>query len=42
MIDYNNDIGEFLQALDLGTCSLHDAGTAVELAVNYVIYAMTH
>ena len=42
MIDYNNDIGEFLQALDLGTCSLHDAGTAVELAVNYVIYSMTH
>jgi Domain of unknown function (DUF4159) len=42
MIDFNNDISEYWQALDVGQCSLHEAGTAVELGVNYVIYSMTH
>jgi uncharacterized protein DUF4159 len=42
MIDFNNDISEYWQALDIGQCSLHEAGTAVELGVNYAIYAMTH
>jgi hypothetical protein len=42
MIDFNNDISEYWQALDIGQCSLHEAGTAVELGVNYTIYAMTH
>jgi hypothetical protein len=42
MIDFNNDISEYWQALDVGQCSLHDAGVAVELGVNYAIYAMTH
>jgi hypothetical protein len=42
MIDYNNDISEYWQALDVGTCSIHEAGRAVELGINYAIYAMTH
>jgi len=41
MIDLNNDISEYWQALDVGTCSLHEAGRAVQLGVNYAIYAMT-
>jgi hypothetical protein len=42
MIDFNNDISEYWQALDVGQCSLHEAGTAVKLGVNYAVYAMTH
>ncbi len=42
MIDFNNDISEYWQALDVGQCSLHEAGLAVELGVNYAVYAMTH
>jgi hypothetical protein len=42
MIDFNNDISEYWQALDVGACSIHEAGTAVELGVNYAMYAMTH
>jgi hypothetical protein len=42
MIDFNNDISEYWQALDVGQCSIHEAGSAVELGVNYAIYAMTH
>jgi hypothetical protein len=42
MIDFNNDISEYWQALDVGQCSIHEAGTAVELGVNYAIYAMSH
>lgn len=42
MIDFNNDISEYWQALDVGSCSLHEAGTAVELGVNYAVYAMSH
>src|SRR5262249_55264846 len=29
MIDFNNDISEYWQALDVGTCSLHESGRAV-------------
>src|SRR5262245_27057318 len=42
MIDFNNDISEYWQALDVGQCSIHEAGTAVQLGVNYAIYALTH
>jgi hypothetical protein len=42
MIDFNNDISEYWQALDVGQCSIHEAGTAVELGVNYAVYALTH
>jgi hypothetical protein len=42
MIDFNNDISEYWQALDVGQCSLHEAGTAVELGVNYAVYSLTH
>jgi hypothetical protein len=42
IIDFNNDISEYWQALDVGACSLHEAGLAVELGVNYAVYAMTH
>jgi len=42
MVDFNNDISEYWQALDVGQCSIHEAGTAVELGVNYALYSMTH
>jgi hypothetical protein len=42
MVDYNNDISEYWEALAVGVCSLHEATTGVELGVNYAIYAMTH
>jgi hypothetical protein len=42
MIDFNNDLSEYWQALDVGQCSIHEAGQAVELGVNYAVYAMTH
>jgi hypothetical protein len=42
MIDFNNDLSEYWQALDVGQCSIHDAGAAVELGVNYAIYALSH
>jgi hypothetical protein len=42
MVDYNNDMSEYWQALDVGVCSIHEAGKAVELGVNYAVYAMTH
>lgn len=42
MVDFNNDMSEYWQTLDVGICSIHEAGTAVKLGVNYVIYAMTH
>ena len=42
MVDFNNDLSEYWQALDVGQCSIHDSSAAVELGVNYVVYAMTH
>ncbi len=42
MIDFNNDISEYWQALDVGQCSLKESGMAVKLGINYVIYSMTH
>jgi hypothetical protein len=42
MIDFNNDISEYWQALDIGQCSIHESGRAVQLGINYAIYAMTH
>jgi len=42
IIDFNNDISEYWQALDVGVCSIHESGTAVELGVNYAVYAMSH
>ena len=42
MVDFNNDLSEYWQTLDVGICSLQQSGTAVKLGVNYVIYAMTH
>ena len=42
MVDFNNDTSEYWQALDIGSCSIKEAGTAVELGVNYALYAMSH
>ena len=42
MIDFNNDISEYWQALDVGACSIKESGLAVKLGVNYAVYAMTH
>ncbi len=42
MVDFNNDLSEYWQALDVGQCSIHESSGAVELGVNYAVYAMTH
>jgi len=42
MVDFNNDASEYWQALDVGVCSIHEASTAVQLGINYAIYAMSH
>ena len=42
MVDFNNDLSEYWQTLDVGLCSIKESGTAVQLGINYVIYAMTH
>ena len=42
MVDFNNDMSEYWQALDVGQCSIREASMAVQLGVNYAIYAMTH
>ncbi len=42
MIDFNNDMSEYWQALDVGQCSIHESGMAVELGINYAIYALSH
>jgi hypothetical protein len=42
MVHFNNDAGEYWQTLDVGTCKIEHSGLAVQLGINYVIYAMTH
>ena len=42
MIDFNNDLSEYWQALDVCECSIRESGMAVKLGVNYAMYAMTH
>jgi hypothetical protein len=42
MVDFNTDISEYWQALDVGQCSIHESSQAVQLGVNYAVYAMTH
>ena len=42
MVDYNNDLSEYWQALDVGSCSMRESSMAVQLGINYVVYAMTH
>ena len=41
ILNNNNDISEFFEWINRGQMSLHDAATALEFGVNYVIYAMT-
>lgn len=38
----NNDLGEFMEALDHGEKPLKWSTLAVRLAINYLVYAMTH
>lgn len=42
MVNFNNDASEYWQTLDVGLCSIQESGTAVQLGINYVVYAMTH
>jgi hypothetical protein len=42
MVDFNYDASEYWQALDIGQCSIHESGSAVQLGINYVFYAITH
>ena len=41
VLDNNNDISEFFEWIDEGRMSMHDAATALQFGINYVIYAMT-
>lgn len=38
----NNDLGEFMEDLDHGRNPVKWSATAVRLAINYLVYAMTH
>lgn len=42
MVHFNNDASEYWQGLDIKQCSLQQSSTAVQLGINYVVYAMTH
>jgi len=41
ILNNNNDISEFFEWINQGRMSMHDAATALEFGINYVIYAMT-
>ena len=38
----NNDLGEFMEGLDHGNKPMKWSALAVRLAINYLVYAMTH
>ena len=40
--DQNNDLGEFFEWVDKGEMPFQPAAKATRLAVNYLVYAMTH
>jgi hypothetical protein len=42
VVNFNYDASEFWQGLDVQQCSLGDSSQAVQMGINYVIYAMTH
>jgi hypothetical protein len=42
MVHFNNDASEYWQGLDVKACSLQQSSSAVQLGINYVVYAMTH
>jgi hypothetical protein len=42
IINYNNDIGDYMEWSDEGLFPVDMSNTAYKLAVNYVVYAMTH
>jgi hypothetical protein len=42
MIDSITTLANTGRRLDVGTCSIRVSGSAVELGINYAIYAMTH
>jgi hypothetical protein len=42
MVNFNYDASEYWQTLDVGLCSIREASGAVQLGINYVVYAMTH
>jgi hypothetical protein len=42
IVNYNNDIGDYMEWSDEGLFPVDMSNTAYKLAVNYVVYAMTH
>jgi Domain of unknown function (DUF4159) len=42
VINYNNDIGDYMEFSDEGFLPISLTNEAYKLAVNYVVYAMTH
>ncbi|CAN5436435.1 hypothetical protein BH23ACI1_BH23ACI1_09140 [soil metagenome] len=42
VVNYNNDIGEFMEYSDTGFAPVDIANEAYKLGVNYVVYAHTH
>ena len=42
VIDYNNDIGDFMEWSGTGTYQINFSNDAYKIATNYVIYGLTH
>ena len=42
IVNYNNDLAEYWEFSDTGMFALDSTHDAYKLAVNYVVYGMTH
>jgi Domain of unknown function (DUF4159) len=42
VINYNNDIGDYMEWSDAGWWPVNTSNDAYKLAINYIVYAMTH
>jgi hypothetical protein len=42
IVNYNNDLGDYWEWSDEGFLPIDLTNEAYKLAVNYVVYAMTH
>ena len=42
IVNYNNDIGDYMEWLGDGWYPVNMSNDAYKLATNYIVYAMTH
>ncbi|HEU4996795.1 MAG TPA: DUF4159 domain-containing protein [Gemmatimonadaceae bacterium] len=42
VINYNNDIGHYMEPSGQGWWPVNTSNDAYELAINYIVYALTH